>query len=76
MDFSNQSHPIWAFGRFVALLIAATVIFYTNAQKFDANEIRMLLELAAAAGGVEVGKRLLVNRKPAPTEESEPDQSQ
>ena len=60
---SDPDHPIWDFGRYLILMIAATIILWANASDFDVTEGKSLFMLAMAMGGWGGVERLLRHTK-------------
>ena len=59
MRISNEDHPIWDFGRYAILMIAATVILYSNASDFDITERNSLIALAGSMGAMAGAERYI-----------------
>lgn len=42
----DPKHPVWGLAKFAMVMIGLTFVLYTNAQSFDANELRIIGECA------------------------------
>lgn len=51
--FSNPKHPVWRLANVIVVMSCLTVVLWTNAQDFDATEIRSLVEMGAIIIGLE-----------------------
>ena len=52
---NSPTHPIWSLIRLTMLMVVLTVILWINATKFDATEVKALVQYFLAAASLEGG---------------------
>ena len=52
---NSPTHPIWAIIRLGMLMFVLTIVLWLNASKFDATEVKTLVEYFLVAASLEGG---------------------
>lgn len=59
----NGKHPFWGILRIAVIFLGLTLFLWINSTSFDKTEITTIIELMLLVGGLEVGRRVMVNGK-------------